>query len=800
MPSSLDFEGKVTFRRKFTMEESLLQSHVFRLVAFGINYECEVFVNDVFVGKHVGGYTTTEFDIPDEALQLGPENFIQIVVDNRLNGRSTLPLRKQVWGWRNYGGILRDVYILATPRLWISDFHAHAAVSEDLKVGTIRASAVVSNRGFPGLQKDSLDERPSTVSYMLGLELVSKMSQTVVAQSIPVSLSLQQNKELNVEASLTVNDPRLWSPESPELFLLRATIFSMEGKQKSGIDELDRLMGFSRVTVGPKAVEVNGVATSLKGVVWHEDHPGVGASLTYEQMEKDVVLMKSLGANAVRFAFHPPHPHMIDLCARYGLFALEEIPVWNVPVDVLSDESYQSLTDTYMRETIERDMENPAVLAWGIGDQFDSADERAASFVRQAASVVRSLDTRPVYFGSRMVYNDVCAKGVDLAAVNLPSTDLKNFRRLLSEWKKDHPNQPVIVLSYGKEVDQNNRNGYSDPLSQEAQARFFFQQYGAIKDLKIAGSFVSSFADWRGDRPIMNVNIEDHYVHPVGLMSYERTKRLSYEMVRALYSEEKISAIPIGTYRSSFPVAHVLSGLFVIILVGYQYTYNRRFGEAIKRAFLRSYNFFADLRDHHSVSMFQTLLLALSISITLAVVLSSILYHYRADKFADYVLTYLVVWDSLKEQFIRATWHPLTGIVAFTGCFFVGFGLLAALVKVCSVFIRKRISWYHSYAVSVWGAMPLVFLSPVAMSLFKVMENPLYVIPSSVVILAFLIWAFSRVLKGISVIYDLSSAKVYVGGVLVSALLLGGLFFYYDSIYALGSYFTLVVNVARSLG
>ncbi|MGB2868502.1 MAG: glycoside hydrolase family 2 TIM barrel-domain containing protein [Bacteroidota bacterium] len=800
VPSSLDFEGKVTFRRKFTMDESLLQSHVFRLVAFGINYECEVFVNDVFIGKHVGGYTTTEFDIPDEALQLGPENSIQIVVDNRLNGRSTLPLRKQVWGWRNYGGILRDVYILVTPRLWISELHALPTVSTDLKVGTIRVSAVISNRGFQGLKKDSSDNRPVNVSYMVGLELVDKMSQAVVAQSLPVALSLERNKEHNVETSLTMNEPRLWSPETPELYFLRATIFSVEGKQKLAIDEMDRLIGFSHVVVGAKSFEVNGVAATLKGIVWHEDHPGVGASLTYEQMDKDVVLMKSLGANAVRFAFHPPHPYMIDLCARYGLFALEEVPVWNAPVDILSDESFQSLTDTYLREMIERDLENPAVLAWGIGDQFDSADERAAAFVRQAAAVARSLDARPVYFGSRMVYNDVCAKEVDFAAINLPSADLKNFRRLLSEWKKDHANQPVIVLSYGKEVDQNNRNGYSDPLSQEAQARFFFQQYGAIRDLKIAGSFVSSFADWRGDRPIMNVNIEDHYVHPVGLMSYDRAKRLSYEMVRALYSEEKINAIPIGTYRSSFPVAHVLSGLFVIILVGYQYTYNRRFGEAIKRAFLRSYNFFADLRDHHSVSMFQTLLLALSISITLAVVLSSILYHYRADRFADYVLTYFIVWDSLKEQFIRATWHPLAGIMAFTGCFFVGFGLLAMLVKVCSVFIRKKISWYHSYTVSVWGAMPLIFLSPVAMSLFKVMENPLYIIPSLVLIFVFLLWAFSRILKGVSVIYDLSSAKVYVGGVLVSAVLLGALFFYYDSTYALGSYFSLVVNVARSLG
>ncbi len=88
-------------------------------------------------------------------------------------------------------------------------------------------------------------------------------------------------------------------------------------------------------------------------------------------------------------------------------------------------------------------------------------------FVQKIAGVIHQLDDRPVYYGSRMLKNDVCASAVDFVGIVLPPSDLKNFRRLLSEWKKDHPDQPLIVLSYGKEVDQNNRNGYSDPMSQE---------------------------------------------------------------------------------------------------------------------------------------------------------------------------------------------------------------------------------------------------------------------------------------------------------------------------------------------
>jgi hypothetical protein len=357
----------------------------------------------------------------------------------------------------------------------------------------------------------------------------------------------------------------------------------------------------------------------------------------------------------------------------------------------------------------------------------------------------------------------------------------------------------LIILSYGKEVDQENRNGYSDPSSQESQARFYLQYYAAIKEANGAGSFVAALTDWRGDRPLLSFPFGDRYLHPVGLLNQKREKRLAYEVVRALYNEERIAAIPAGNYRVSFPWAHVLMGLFVIILIGYEST-NRRFGESLKRSLIRSYNFFVDLRDLHAVSIAHTLVLSSAISITFACLLSSIMYHYRGDKFADYILTYLFVWDSLKVQFIHATWRPFAGIAVLTGLFFVFGMLLALLIKVIAWLVRAHVSWFHVYSISVWSAAPVIFLSPLAMSLFKIMENPSYVLPSLVLMLLFFFWTFLRVLKGISVIYDLVLVKTYVGGIFVCILLLGGLFFYYDSVYALSSYVKFIIHLAQNLG
>ncbi len=799
VPSSIDYEGRMTFRRTFTLNEELLNNFAFKFVALGINYECEIYINDVYVGKHVGGYTSFEFEIPEDALQIGKENTVKVMVNNRLNAFGTLPVRKHIWGWKNYGGILRDIYLLATPRLWVDRLHVQTRVDQEVQQAIVHLDGVLNNRRFGGLNRDSLSAKPKQVSYFLLAELYERFSDLLVAQGMSAPFLLESNKNANVQLELTVNRPKLWSPESPELYILKTNIISVDEKQKTIIDQYNLNIGFASMRVDNNTLVLNGNKTILKGVVWHEDSPKYGASLSYEQMEKDVVLIKSLGANAIRFAFHPPHPYMLDLCTRYGLAVLEEIPVWNVPADILKDEAFQSLAETQMREMLERDGHFPCVLAWGIGDQFDSADEEAAGFVQNMSGVARQLDGRPVYYGSRMSKNDVCASYVDFVGIVVPSSDLKEYRRLLSEWKKKHPEQPLIILSYGKEVDQENRNGYSDPSSQESQARFYLQYYAAIKEANGAGSFAAALTDWRGDRPLLSFPFGDHYLHPIGLLNQTREKRLAYEAVRALYNEERIAAIPAGNYRVSFPWSHVLMGLFVILLIGYEST-NRRFGESLKRSLTRSYNFFVDLRDLHAVSIAHTLVLSSAISMTFACLLSSIMYHYRGDKFADYVITYLFVWDWLKVQFIYATWHPFAGIMMLAGMFFFFGMFLAFLIKVFALLVRARVSWFHVYSISVWSAAPAIFLSPLAMGLFKIMENPSYVIPSLVLMSLFFFWTFLRILKGISVIYDLVLVKTYVGGIFVCILLLGGLFFYYDSVYALSAYVKFIIHLAQNLG
>jgi len=800
VPSAFDAEGRFVFVRKFRADEATLGSSVFIIRALGINQECEIYINDYFVGKHVGGYTSFSLDIPEDILQVGPENVIKVIVDNRLTSRTTLPVRSQIWGWRNYGGILRDFYIRTVPRLWIGSMRLTPVLSSDLAGGTVQVRATISNQSFSALAAESPSPASQRQSYAFLLELVDNQTNAVVAESPLIPLTLKSNQDLDVETSVAVQGPALWSPDVPHLYRVKGSIVRVEGKTRTLIDEFSRTTGFVSVRLDGSSLVVNGRPEKLHGVVWVEDSPSHGASLTYEQMERDVELIKAAGANAVRIAFHPPHPYVIDLCNRYGLFVLEELPVWNVPGDILADDAFQVLAESGAREMVQRDRTAPAVLAWGIGDEIDSADPLTRSYVQRMMGVVKGLDQRPVYYGTRMISNDVCANLVDLTAIHPPTDDLASFKNAIQEWQSAHRDKPALVLSYGRPVQSGNRNGYSDPMSEESQARFFIQYFRALEESGLAGGFIESFADWRGDRPIMTVHNGDPYVYPVGLLSDKRERRLAYDIVRQLIADQRIAALPIGRHRSSVPVAHIVAGSVVTFLVAYQFQKNRRFNETFRRALLRSYNFFADLRDVRSVSSLHSTMMAFSVSLTAGTLLSGFLYHFRTSEFVDYLLTQLVVSDVLKEQLIQAVWNPVLGIVLFSAGFFLLSLLMTLLVRVAAMFVRRRVMLFHAYTVIIWGGLPIVFLSPLAMSLFKLLATPFYVIPSLVIMVVFALWVFVRILKGVSVVFDVRSLQIYLAGFILAGGALTVLALYLDVQYALFPYLKLMVHLTQAVG
>lgn len=767
VPSAYDVPAQVVFQRTFEMTPEMLDAYTFFFVAYGINYQADISINGSFVGRHVGGYSTFALPISENVLQVGSENVVRISVKNQLTVRSTLPLRHPVGGWRSYGGITRDIYILAVPKLFVADVQVTSELAADFKWAKLRVLMSIENHGFRSGESGTAKGE----TFALVVEAYDRMNEVVVGRSAPVHFTVGTNKATDVSAELALSMPKLWSPDTPDLYTIRCFVMRVVGREFTPIDQYDVNYGIRNVMFRDGGVFVNGNHTTLKGVVWREDHPTFGAAMTYEALEKDIVQIKGLGANLVRFLY-PPHPYMLNLCARYGLFAMIEIPLVGVPSEIVSTDDYQELVTTYIREMVQRDRNHVAVLAWGIGDEFDPgwSGPHPCKLVGSMKEFIGALDARPAYYATRLI-EDPCASKFTLLTVNTDARDAKELRHLLTQWKEKYPSKPIIVARYGKAVQPENRKGYSDSLSEEAQARHIMQQYDVMKELRIAGSVLWSFNDWRGDRPALSALSGDPYLHTMGVVSFERQKRVSYEVLRSLFKGEKIAALPVGNYSAAAPMIYVVTGLIVLIAFAFLYNNNRRFRENVNRSLSRTYNFFADVRDQRILSNAHTFFLAFVIAVTLSTVFSSVLTHYRDNHLLDNLLSQVLV-DSLKEWFVFLVWDPPKFILEFSGLILLAFIVLMLLVKLCAMMIRVRVSIYHAVSITIWSLLPFIALIPVAMILFRVLETPMYIIPSFALVGLLTLWAMYRLLKGVSIIYDVVPMKVYAAGVLI---ILGGL-------------------------
>ena len=146
IPAAYEATGTVTFARSFELTAEQLDRYQFHLVMLGVNYSCEISVNGEFVGNHVGGYTSFVQTIPRDFLQPGKENRIQVVVNNELDPRRTIPPRPLVDAPRNYGGILRDVFMLATPMQHIREAVVTSELAENGESAVVHVRAMIEGK------------------------------------------------------------------------------------------------------------------------------------------------------------------------------------------------------------------------------------------------------------------------------------------------------------------------------------------------------------------------------------------------------------------------------------------------------------------------------------------------------------------------------------------------------------------------------------------------------------------------------------------------------------------------------
>ncbi len=785
VPSAYDFQGKVVFQRRLHLSEDVIAKYRFRFVGLGISQYADVTINNDLIAEHAGGYTAIDQPIPAHCLQSESENVIRVVVSNILDPRRTFPVQPYPAIGRNYGGITRDVYLLGIPETSIRDAVVGPEIDE--RNGAVRLQVRVT------IDRDNATVPEKSLGCIA--EVYDRVTGVIIGRSTVQTVEGGQGGSVQQTLVVPVQGLRAWSPDNPELYTVRCSLIPLHG-DPAPIDVYDVSWGLRDFSIQKGNFLVGGSRIVLKGVIWNEDHPAYGSALSFEQMEKDVALIKTLGANAIRFAGHPPHPYMLDLCDRYGLFALVDLPLSGVPGPIIGDTPFHELAANGLREMIQQNINHPSVICWGIGDGLDVSDPATRDGLSDLVALARSLDSRYLYSPTNLMTPDLCTGLMDIAAVKIHTTDVKAFRAELDAWKSANAGKPVIVAWFGSEVQEGNRKGSNDPFSQESQARFYLQRFDILKATNFDGGILSSFNDWQSARASLTVHSGDPWLESMGLVNGNREKRLAFEAVRAAMHGEKFAALPLGSYSNKAPIVYVLSGFAFLVGIVYLYNRNRRFHENLNRSLLSGYNFFADIRDQHGVAMTSTFLLGLGTAAGVGLMVSSLAFHFRENPVADRALSILLILDPLKAAVVRVIWDPLLAIGLVAAGAFLGLFLLTGGILLLRMFFRQRISASQALAVSFWSTAPLLLFIPFGMIAYRVMDSTIYVLPISVFFVLMFVWAALRLIKGLAIVFDVRPARMYLLGFLFCLAVFAGFYVAFYSGQSLPEYARFLYHAA----
>jgi hypothetical protein len=766
VPSCYNSERNLLYRRTFQIPAELLGKYRWKLMCYGIQYQSTININNQFVAQHESGMPFS-FSVPEE-VKLAPTNTIQVDVSNQLGYTSTVPGRKLLLGDRTYGGIFRDMVLIGVPKVWVEDIRVQtqgSAASMEAQFNVRIVSAAIKGMAV-GTPTDSAGQVVTIGEDRGDFDLNVIIRRRGTVDTIPATevarggqtFPLESKRTANVRLNVPVASPLLWAPGSPNLYDAVVQV----RYHGALVDEQTLPFGFRTVTTRGTEILVNGEPIEVKGVTYQEDSKDFGASLSYDLMRRDMQTIKDMGVNVIRFPDGVPHPYLLQLCDQLGVMVFIDAPIGTPPGSLYSDESYLKRSLDRVKFVVEEGGRNTSVIAYGLSALIPGGNRHALDAVTRMRGVFDSLDSRMLYFAASSWSDPALRKLVDipgLSAFDLPPAEV---RALIQGVQKELKGEkPLVMLNYGKFVQLGNHNGYNDPISIEAQAKYVSDIYNVMRETGMAGGIYWSFNDYRTDRPILTVNNAEQYLATCGLYGLGRDLRQSATMLSALYTDQKTPDVLIGDFTPPSTVLFIATGIICAIVFLLLINNSRRFRENVFRALLRPYNFYADIRDQRILSNVQTTVLGLVIAATFAVIVASLCYFYRMDERFDSILSAMVTFDFMKSFLNYIIWRPALAIIVFTLFFFTLMALVAVIIRLCAAFVRNKIFFSDAYIISVWGGLPVLLLIPIAMIIYRLLEVPGAGAIAFLVMVLVMGWVLYRVLRGTAVIYDVRPLKVY---------------------------------------
>lgn len=350
------------YRRTLTVPENeLAGTHILEFE--GVYHNAEVWLNGQKAAFRPYGYTNFYVDCAPY-LHAG-ENELRVIARNADQPNSR---------WYSGAGIYRPV------QLWTAR-GVHITLN-GVKIRTLSLDpAVVEVRvktTAPGTVRLTMDDLPA----------------------------MQQESDGEAVFTLTLDNARLWTPETPNLYTCRVSFAD---------DEVTETFGVRKVEWGTDGFLLNGKRYIIQGACIHHDNGLLGAVCDPDAVARKVRLLKENGYNAIRSAHNPCSKALLTECDRQGMLVMDEyIDHWYIHkteydyVDYFNDWWRQDLTDM-----VEKDYNHPCVVLYSTGNEVsETAQKRGIALTKEMTDFLHGLDdSRPVTCGVNIFFNFLSSIG-----------------------------------------------------------------------------------------------------------------------------------------------------------------------------------------------------------------------------------------------------------------------------------------------------------------------------------------------------------------------------------------------------
>lgn len=347
----------------------------------GVYSAAVVWVNGKYVGYSQSSNTDAEFDIT--GFVTTGDNQLSVRVYRWCDG-SYLE-GQDMW---HLSGIHRDVYLVATPKVFVSDHYITSSLNNEATSGSMSVKLTVDNRNTVSTTKT------------LQVSLLDADDNQIATGTQTYSGTSTAEKTVTLSG---LSNLRPWSAEDPYLYTV-----VVSQKDENGAEEMafSTKYGFRNITKSGNLININGKRVYFKGVNTQDTHPEYGRAIDMETMMKDLTMMKKANVNTVRTSHYPRQPKMYAMMDALGFYVMDEADVeCHYNQNLSSNSSWITAMDDRTKRMVLRDRNHPSVIFWSLGNECGGGSNFSTTY-----NTCKNLDSRFVHYegaGSGTNYSDL---------------------------------------------------------------------------------------------------------------------------------------------------------------------------------------------------------------------------------------------------------------------------------------------------------------------------------------------------------------------------------------------------------